>query len=212
MKDADENSTVAARITEAIAEQIIAGTLKPDAPLRQDHVAREFASSHVPVREAFRQLEAQHLVVALPRRGVRVAPLDATAIREISEMRAALEVVALRHAAPKLTQAHLAKIELALIEGDNAETLQEFEAANRAFHQALVAPCGMPRLLASLDGLQRANSRAVFAMARSAGWRPRSNQDHRLILGALRARDIEQASGLLARHIQTIERLSAPSS
>ena len=207
MKHTDENSTVAARITEAIAEQIIAGTLKPDAPLRQDHVAREFASSHVPVSEAFRQLEAQHLVVALPRRGVRVAPLDATAIREISEMRAALEVVALRHAAPKMTQAHLAKIELALIEGDNAETLQEFEAANRAFHQALVAPCGMPRLLASLDGLQRANSRAVFAMARSAGWRPRSNQDHRLILGALRARDIEQASGLLARHIQTIERL-----
>jgi DNA-binding GntR family transcriptional regulator len=47
-------------------------------------------------------------------------------------------------------------------------------------------------------------------MARSAGWRPRSNQDHRLILGALRARDIEQASGLLARHIQTIERLSVP--
>jgi DNA-binding GntR family transcriptional regulator len=212
MNGADENSTVAARITEAIAERIIAGTLKPDARLRQDHVAREFNSSHVPVREAFRQLEAQHLVVALPRRGVRVAPLDANAIREISEMRAALEVVALRHAVPKLTQAHFARIELALIEGDNAETLQEFEAANRAFHQALVAPCGMPRLLASLDGLQRANSRLVFAMARSAGWRPRSNQDHRLILGALRARDIEQASGLLARHIQTIERLSAPTS
>ena len=207
MKEPDENSTVAARITEAIAEQIIAGTLKPDAPLRQDHVAREFNSSHVPVREAFRQLEAQHLVVALPRRGVRVAPLDATAIREISEMRAALEVVALRHAAPRLTPAHLAKIELALIESENAETLQDFEAANRAFHQALVAPCGMPRLLASLDGLQRANSRLVFAMARTAGWRPRSNQDHRLILQALRARNLEQASSLLTRHIQTIERL-----
>jgi len=210
MTDATENSTVATRITEAIAERIIAGTLKPDMPLRQDHIAREFNSSHVPVREAFRQLEAQHLVVALPRRGVRVAPLDATAIREISEMRAALEVVALRHAAPRLTQAHLAKIELALIEGENAETLQDFEAANRAFHKALVAPCGMPRLLASLDGLQRANSRLVFAMARSSGWRPRSNQDHRLILGALRARNIEQASALLARHIQTIERLTVP--
>src|SRR5579859_6060519 len=210
MKDTDENSTIAVRIAETIAGRIIDGTLKPDVPLRQDHVAREFNSSHVPVREAFRQLEAQHLVVALPRRGVRVAPLDATAIREIFEMRAALEVVALRHAAPKLTPAHLAKIELALIEGDNAETLQEFEAANRAFHQALVAPCGMPRLLASLDGLQRANSRLVFAMARSAGWRPRSNQDHRLILQALRMRNVDQACSLLARHIQTIERLSVP--
>ena len=210
MSDIDESSTVAARIAEAIAERIIAGTLQPDTPLRQDHVAREFNSSHVPVREAFRQLEAQHLVVALPRRGVRVAPLDATTIKEISEMRAALEVLALRHAAPRLTPAYFARIELALIEGDNAETLREFEAANRAFHQALVTPCGMPRLLTSLDGLQRANSRLVFAMARSSGWRPRSNQDHRLILQALRARDIEQACSLLARHIQTIERLAAP--
>src|SRR3984885_10363997 len=133
---ADDNITTAGRIAEAIAEQIISGRLQPDAPLRQDHVAREFNSSHVPVREAFRQLEAQHLVVSLPRRGVRIASLDANAIREIAEMRAALEVVALRHAAPRLTSAHLAKIELALIEGDNAETLQEFEAANRGFHQA----------------------------------------------------------------------------
>src|SRR5271154_7266241 len=103
MAEPDETPPVAARIPETIAERIIHGTLKPDMPLRQDHVAREFSSSHVPVREAFRQLEAQHLVVALPRRGVRIAPLDANSIREISEMRAALEVVALRHAAPRLT-------------------------------------------------------------------------------------------------------------
>lgn len=100
-------------------------------------------------------------------------------------MRAALEVVALRHSGPRLTTAHLARIELALTEGDNAKTIEEFEMANRAFHQALVAPCGMPRLLASLDGLQLANSRLVFAMARSVGWRPRSNQDHRLISASL---------------------------
>jgi len=210
MKEVDKSTTIAVRIAEAIAERIIAGALKPDMPLRQDHVAREFNSSHVPVREAFRQLEAQHLVVALPRRGVRVAPLDATSVREISEMRAALEVVALRHAFLRLTPAHLAKIELALIEGESAATLLELEAANRTFHQALVTPCAMPRLLASLDGLQRANSRLVFTMARNLGWQPRSNQDHRLILGALRARNIEQACSLLARHIQTIERLTTP--
>jgi DNA-binding GntR family transcriptional regulator len=206
----DDHATTADRIADAIGERIISGALQPDAPLRQDHIAREFNSSHVPVREAFRQLEAQHLVVGVPRRGVRVAPLDAHSVKEIAEMRAALEVVALRNAAPKLTPAHLAKIELALIEGDNAETLQEFEAANRAFHQALVAPCAMPRLLASLDGLQLANSRLVFAMARNAGWRPRSNQYHRLILQALRMRNLDQACSLLARHIQTIERLTVP--
>lgn len=205
-----ESTTVAWRIAESIGERIISGAIQPDAPLRQDHVAREFNSSHVPVREAFRQLEAQHLVVAVPRRGVRVAPLDTNSVKEIAEMRAALEVVALRNAAPKFTSTHLARIELALIEGDNAQTIQDFEMANRAFHQALVAPCAMPRLLASLDGLQLANSRLVFAMARNAGGRPRSNQDHRLILQALRARNVDQACNLLARHIQTIERLALP--
>jgi DNA-binding GntR family transcriptional regulator len=212
MHSSDVNTPAARRIAESIAGRIISGVLQPDVPLRQDHVAREFGSSHVPVREAFRQLEAQHLVVAVPRRGVRVAPLDANSVKEIAEMRAALEVVALRHAAPRLTSAHLARIELALIEGDNAETLQDFEVANRAFHHALVASCAMPRLLSCLDGLQLANSRLVFAMAGSAGWRPRSNQDHRLILQALRARNIDQACALLSRHIQTIERLSPPAS
>ncbi|MDI3566946.1 GntR family transcriptional regulator [Bradyrhizobium sp. Arg816] len=207
-----DNMTTVARIADSIAERIISGALEPGSPLRQDHVAREFNSSHVPVREAFRQLQAQHLVVAVPRRGVRVAPLDTRSVKEIAEMRAALEVVALRHSAPRLTTAHLARIELALIEGDNAKTIEEFEMANRAFHQALVAPCGMPRLLASLDGLQLANSRLVFAMARSVGWRPRSNQDHRLILQALRTRNVDQACNLLTRHIQTIERLALPAS
>jgi DNA-binding GntR family transcriptional regulator len=207
-----ENVSTAGRIAESLAHRIICGALAPDAPLRQDHIAREFSSSHVPVREAFRQLEAQHLVVAMPRRGVRVAPLDVKSVREIAEMRAALEVVALRNAASKLTAADFARIELALGEGDNAQTVEDFEAANRAFHHALVAPCAMPRLLANLDGLQLANSRLVFATARSAGWRPRSNQDHRLILQALRARHVEQACSLLARHIQTIERLALPNS
>ncbi|UFX45129.1 GntR family transcriptional regulator [Bradyrhizobium sp. 41S5] len=210
MTSEGENVTTAGRIAEAIGERIVSGALPPNAPLRQDHVAREFHSSHVPVREAFRRLEAQHLVVAVPRRGVRVAPLDTGSVKEIAEMRAALEVVALRNAAARYTSAHLARIELALIEGDNAETVQDFELANRAFHHALVAPCAMPRLLASLDGLQLANSRLVFAMARNAGWRPRPSQDHRVILQALRARNIEQACSLLARHIQTIERLALP--
>ncbi|WP_139481309.1 GntR family transcriptional regulator [Bradyrhizobium ivorense] len=212
MLPVDENATTAARIANSIAERIINGTLLPDAPLRQDHVAREFNSSHVPVREAFRQLEAKHLVVSLPRRGVRVAPLDTNSVKEIAEMRAALELVALRNAAPKLTSAHLAQIEIALNEADNAKTIQDFETANRAFHHALVAPCAMPRLLASLDGLQLANSRLVLATAHSAGWRPRSNQDHRMILQALRARNLDQACNLLARHIQTVERLAHPPS
>jgi len=44
------NATIAASIAESMAERIISGALPPHTPLRQDHVAREFNSSHVPVR------------------------------------------------------------------------------------------------------------------------------------------------------------------
>src|SRR5262245_12650877 len=143
------STTTAGRIAESIGARIITGALPPDAPLRQDHIAREFSSSHVPVREAFRQLEAQHLVVAVPRRGVRVAPLDTRSVKEIAEMRAALEVVALRNAAPKLTSAHLARVELALIEGDKAETIQDFEVGKCGFQHTLVTTCVVTRSVLS---------------------------------------------------------------
>jgi DNA-binding GntR family transcriptional regulator len=101
---ADDRS-IAGEIARTLGARIVEGELAPGAPLRQDHVAAEFGASHIPVREAFRRLEAQGLVVAAPRRGVRVAPLDAAAITEVTEMRAALEALALRHAVPRLTAA-----------------------------------------------------------------------------------------------------------
>lgn len=146
-----ENTTIAERIANALGKRIINGALRPDAPLRQDHIAREFSSSHVPVREAFRQLEAKLLVVAVPRRGMRVASLDTQSVKEIAEMRAALEMVALRNSASRLTSCGFGVIELALMNGDNARTIEELEKANRAFHHALIAPCGVPRPLASFE-------------------------------------------------------------
>ena len=53
--------TIANRISRVLAERIIAGELEPGSKLRQDHIAEEFDTSHVPVREAFRRLEAKGL-------------------------------------------------------------------------------------------------------------------------------------------------------
>lgn len=52
------DQSVAGRIAAALAERIVSGALSPGSRLMQDHVAEEFQASHVPVREAFRKLEA----------------------------------------------------------------------------------------------------------------------------------------------------------
>lgn len=198
-----KDDTLAVRISKTLAERIISGTLEAGARLRQDHIAVEFEASHVPVREAFRLLEAQGLVVSEPRRGVRVAGFSLDEVKEVAEMRAALEVLALRHAAPHLTSAILGRAEEATKAGDKAGDVQAWEDANRAFHRILLTPCAMPRLLKAIDDLQAASARFLFSGWR-AEWEAPTDRDHRAILGALRAGQIELAASVLSRHVQWI--------
>jgi DNA-binding GntR family transcriptional regulator len=198
--------TTAERIARVLAARIVSGELAPGAPLRQDHIAEEFESSHVPAREAFQRLQAQGLAVSQPRRGMRVAPLDPAAMQETVEIRVALETLALTQAAPRLTAASFDKIERALVAGEEARTMTEWEQANRAFHFELAAPCKMPRLLAMLDELQLANARIIFSAVRSAAWQPGSAHDHRQIVSALKQRDVAKAVIRLQRHIRGLER------
>jgi len=201
----ERDDTIASRISRVLADRIIRGEIAPDARLRQDHIAEEFGASHVPVREAFRRLEAQGLAISVPRRGVRVASFDLKEVREVAEMRAALEGLALKHAAPHLTPAILDAAEEATREGDAAADVRAWEEANRRFHRLILAPCGMARLLASIDDLHAASARFLFS-AWQSGWEKRTDHDHRAILAALRQGRTEEAAAILQKHVQWIGR------
>ncbi|ODR89021.1 GntR family transcriptional regulator [Sinorhizobium alkalisoli] len=204
----ERDDTLASRISRALAERIISGQLAPGERLRQDHVAEEFGASHVPVREAFRRLEAQGLAVSEPRRGVRVAAFDLKDVREVAEMRAVLEVLALRHAMPHLTRAILDRAEVATAAADSSRDVRSWEAANRAFHRLILEPCAMPRLLAAIDDLHAASARFLFSTWRSS-WEARTDHDHRAILAALRQGKCEEAAAILERHVGWIGRSPA---
>ena len=196
-----KDDPVSVRISRALAERIIAGDIQPGARLRQDHIAEEFGASHVPVREAFRLLEAQGLVASEPRRGVRVAGFSLDEVREVAEMRAALEVLALLQAGPHLTKALLDQAEAISKAGDKASDVQAWEEANRTFHRLIITPCGMPRLLKTIDDLHSASARFLFSGWR-AEWEAPTDRDHMAILAALRDGEIETAASVLARHIR----------
>lgn len=201
--------TLAVRISKALAERIVSGAIEPGTRLRQDHVAEEFGASHVPVREAFRRLEAQGLAVSEPRKGVRVASFDLSEVKEVAEMRAVLEVLALRHAAPHLTPAILDAAEEATRAGDSSRDVRSWEAANRRFHRLILGPCGMSRLLATIDDLHAASARFLFVAWRS-DWERRTDHDHGAILSALRNGDVDTACAILQRHVQWVGRRQLP--
>ncbi|WP_114389722.1 GntR family transcriptional regulator [Notoacmeibacter marinus] len=203
-----KSEPLAARIGRELADRIVTGRIEAGARLRQDHLAEEFGTSHVPVREAFRRLEAQGLVVSEPRRGVRVAGFTQEEVREVAEMRAVLEALALRNAAPHLTGAILDAAEEATRAGDRARDVESWEEANRNFHRLILTPCDMPRLLQAIDDLHTASARFLFSGWR-AEWDTPTDRDHRAILNALRAGDADGAARLLARHVGWIGKNSA---
>jgi DNA-binding GntR family transcriptional regulator len=201
MQSLANDRSITGQIARALAHRIVTGVLAPGVPIRQDRVAEEFRASHVPVREAFRKLEAQGLVVSEPRRGVRVAPLNPATVMEVTEIRAALEVLAMRHAVPKITEADLSAADAAQSAGEANSDIAVWEAANRRFHRALVAPCAMPRLMASIDDLHQVSARFLFATWQELEWQPRSDDEHRMILARVRARDVAGATAALEHHI-----------
>ncbi|MBA8880058.1 GntR family transcriptional regulator [Phyllobacterium myrsinacearum] len=200
---AANEDTIATRISRILADRIVTGQLEPGVKLRQDHVAEEFGTSHVPVREAFRKLEAQGLAVSEPRRGVRVASFDLKEVREVALMRAELEGLALRQAAQHLTSSILEEAEEATVAGDNSRDVRSWEEANRRFHRLILTPCAMPRLLAAIDDLHAVSARFLFSAWRSE-WEVRTDHDHRAILGFLRQGNIDNAVAVLERHVQWI--------
>ena len=192
--------TQARRIARSLTDRIVSGEIAPGMRLRQDHVAAEFGASHVPVREAFRELELRGLAESKPRRGYRVTEFDLAELREVAEMRSSLESLALRHAAPNITHAVIQEAEEVTRRGDTAENVREWEAANRRFHRLILSPCRMPRLLRTIDDLHVASARFLFAAWRQ-NWEAHTDRDHRSILEALRKGRTDVACATLSRHV-----------
>lgn len=195
--------TVADKIYIALRERIITGELPADEKLRQDHIARDFDASHVPVREALLRLEAHGLATSLPRRGMRVSALDPQEIREVVEMRVALEVLALSHAVPRISVQDLEQIKAAFETCETRNDMQSWDRANRAFHLALLTPCAMPRLLSNIADLQVAAARHMSAHWRGS-WRPRPDPDHAALVDAVSQRETAAACDIMRRHLRRV--------
>lgn len=193
--------TVVAYVTRELAARIVGGRIAPGERLLQDQVAAEFGVSQVTAREAFRRLESQGLALSEPRRGVRAAPMDPAAVEEVTQMRAALEVLALRHAIPRIGIADLQAARQAIEAGEQSPDVAAWEAANRRFHAALLAPCGMPRLMAALNDLHSVSSRYLFATWQTQAWKPRSDKEHRALVDLVEERKTDAAAAALEAHI-----------
>lgn len=201
-QSSDSFTPIPTMIADRLRARILAGTLAAGERVNQDRMAAELGVSHIPVREALRSLESEGLVTFHPRRGFFVAVLSTDDAKELGEMRAVLEGLAVRLAVPHATEADLeaagAQIELS----DGAESPAVWSEANWRFHRLLYSPCRCTRLLETLEGLWRASDRYLRVVWQEAAWQDRSQAEHRAILAAFQAKEGRRAQQLVTRHVK----------
>lgn len=184
---------------------IIDGTLQPEEALRDQDIAEQLGVSRTPVREALRRLEDEGLVETALNRWTRVAPLRATHISELYPVVEALEVLALRLAAPVLTARDLdilydlnVQLRYALHAGDARAAVD----ADTAFHMVWISKSGNGELQLTLRGLKRKLHRAELAYFHAVSSGQDSLNEHEDIRQALLASDTEQAVQALQHNWQ----------
>ena len=120
--------TLVSTAVEVLRQRIIDGDFQAGDSLNQVTIAREFAISRIPLREAMRQLEAEGLLLFQPGKGAVVSGLSMNELGEVIELRAMIEPDILGKAIPRLTTGDLEQAKRILDEYESST--QEKEIAN----------------------------------------------------------------------------------
>lgn len=188
----------------ALRDAILAGDLEPGARLNQDELARRLGVSRAPIRDALNRLEAEGLVQTASRNGAMVvAEATEQEMVDIYELRAILDSASVRLACRRLSAEDLARLQAIVddtVRATEAKDLQAIVQAHAAFHKLLYRASGNAELLRVAQNLWDRSCRfRILALSNEENAR-RGLEQHRAILGALQARDVERAVGLAEEH------------
>jgi DNA-binding GntR family transcriptional regulator len=191
-------------IKERIVARILDGTYGPGERIVESAVAAELGVSQAPVREALRDLEAMRFVESQPHRGARVRDVTADELVQIYPVRAALEEVAGREAAPRITEAAIALLreELAgMRRAAGAGDLHALMVHDARFHEIIVEASGNYVLLDVWRSL-RVQARSLVTALKGRSDLHAIAELHRPVLQAVEFRDPELLGKEMRAHIE----------
>lgn len=196
-------------VFQVIRTAIVRGELPGDMPLRQDEISTALSVSHIPVREAFRQLEAQGLVRIYPNRGAVVTKLSCKELSDVMDTRILLEVGALRLALPHITEEDLARArELLELFSREKDPIKGAEL-NLKLHFSLYDPCDNQTLLSLIDQMHANVDRYItpFFGKEEVSAELYTVDEHSQIISACESKDTELATAILRTHLQRTKNL-----
>lgn len=187
--------TLRTEVVDMLRDAIVTGKLKPGERLKENGLASQMSVSRSPIREAFRQLEQEGLIVSIPNQGSFVKVFDEDDVREIFTLRSALEDLACEIILKekKLHPEDLERLEAYIEQQKEAVEAWDFDRLTRLdmdFHEFICKKSGLERLLKMWQSLRAQIQVLFYQRFQTLDWVPDTvDVDHSAILDALRQGD-----------------------
>lgn len=202
-----EEGTLADRASNRLVQAIITGELLQGQKLNEADLTSRFGIGRGPLREALRQLEGMRLVRRIPHAGVRVVQLDKEVMADLYSVREALEGMACRMAAERMTNEEIRTLRDLLehhaeqIEATDGQIYIQSEG-DFDFHYQIALGSRNQMLIDLLAGeLYQLLRMCRYRTSRLAKRTRPALQQHCQIVEAIADRDGELAEMLMRRHI-----------
>lgn len=204
--------TATEQIYQALYDRVINLTLAPGAKLSEAEVAAQMGVSRQPVRDAFYRLSQQGFIQIRPQRATVVTRISEEAIRQAHFIREALEVACIREAAIRLNATHHEALDDLLTQQEAALAADDrgrFHALDDQFHYDICDYAEVEFVWTLVKDNKGHMDRARYlSLSYNAA---NALNEHRVILSALRQRDIDAATAGVTQHLsrinETLERL-----
>jgi DNA-binding GntR family transcriptional regulator len=196
-----KRQTLADNVYVQLKNSIMRGRLRDGTELKQGELAAQLGVSRVPVREALRRLQAEHLVVAEPFQCFVVTSLTPDQVRELLELREELEVFALKKTLTsgmmkqRIQAAKVAAKSLTLSEDD-----ESWLAADREFHRELNGPT--TAVAAIIEDVRERVHRYYLSAPAVLQRRREVLKEHATLIAALEAGDEEDLETAIRDHVR----------
>lgn len=197
-----EKDKTAQRVYSLLRAMAMTYQLPPGARLNEVELARQLEVSRTPLREAMNRLASEGLLVTGPGRGFSARKLDVQEVFDLYETRLALEAAIAEIACERADEEALAAVDAFLDESAREHEGAEVDRLvdlDEGFHDRIAALAGnaeMRRMLANLNARIH-----FFRWVDMRGRRGTTQQEHRALLVAIRARDRNAARAVMRNHI-----------
>lgn len=189
-------------VAHALRGAIQSGDLADGVELSQVDLAQHFGVSRVPVREALRALEAEGWIKAPTNQRAFVQALAPAEIEEIFRLRILIEPDVLRRAAGNMSPDYIDGLAERCDSMESLTDHGQWLEANREFHAVLLSPSEAAFSLRLITSLSAQVERYMRLRHTKSDRHLQAGSEHRRIVEALRAGDIDTACAILSSHIE----------